>query len=94
MEISVTNLDIISFLLVRGFDVDRLEVNGRTIAFVFSDPQNTARLAISEYYKDSPVPAKSFVAAMKQARDMMFQTKRQSFSTTGLENDTYAPADR
>jgi hypothetical protein len=94
MEISVTNLDIISFLLVRGYDVDRLEVNGKTIAFIFSDPRNTAKLAISEFYKDGLVPAKTFVAAIKQARDMMFEQKRQS-SFRGKENDTtYQPAGR
>ena len=69
-------------------------MNGRLVFVIFSDPLNTAKLAISEYYKDCPVPAKSFVSAMKQAKDMIFDQKRQMFSKTGQDNDTNKPTGR
>ncbi len=93
-EISVSNIDICGFLIARGFEVSRLEQNGRLIFVIFSDPLNKAKLAISEYYKDVPVPAKTFVSAMKQAKDMIFEQKRQMFSKTGQDDEAYKPTNR
>jgi hypothetical protein len=94
-EVSVSNIDICGFLISRGFEVSRIEQNGRLVFLIFYDPLNKARLAISEYHKDFPIPAKSFASAMKQAKDMIFEQKRQMFSTTGQDNnDSHKPAAR
>ena len=85
-EISVSNLDVISFLLVRGYTVDRTEQSGRIVYFIFADPQHTARLAISEYHRDYKVSAKALFAALKQAKDELFQIKRE-LSNGENEND-------
>lgn len=91
-EISVSNLDVISFLLVRGYTVDRTEQSGRIVYFIFSDPQNSAKLTISEYHRDYKVSAKALFAALKQAKDEIFQTKRE-LSNGEHENDpAYKPA--
>lgn len=85
-EISVSNINLASFLLIRGFQLDRLDQNGPTVIFVFSDPQGIGKQTISEYYTDPPVPVKSFVDAMRQCRDRMFEIKRLS-QGQGIENE-------
>ena len=93
-QVSVSNLNLASFLLVRGFSLDHLDQNGPTVIFVFSDPEGIGKQVLAEYYKDPVVPVKSFVAAMKQCRDMMFEIKRE-LQYRGLENaKTYKPAGR
>ena len=93
-EISVSNLDLIAYLMLRGFSVDRTEQSGRVIYFVFRDPENKVKLEIAEYYRDGLVPARAFNAALKQAKDMMFQLKRE-ISQTGNENEhAYKPSNR
>jgi hypothetical protein len=94
-EIAISNLDLAAFLLVRGFTIDRLDQNGKTIIFVFADPENIGTKVIAEYYKNTPVPVKSYNAALRECRDMMFDLKRQTSNTgNGSQNETYNPADR
>ena len=94
-EIGISNLDLAAFLLVRGFTIDRLDQNGKTIIFVFSDPQSIGTRVIAEYYKNAPVPVKSYNAALRECRDMMFDLKRQtSNSGNGNPNETHRPTSR
>jgi hypothetical protein len=94
-EIAISNLDLAAFLLVRGFMIDRLDQNGKTIVFIFNDPKNIGKQIIAEYYKNALVPVKSFNAALRECRDLMFDLKRQTSNTgNGNQNETYSPADR
>jgi hypothetical protein len=86
-EISVNNLDVIGYLLCRGFTATRLEQSGKIVFFIFADPENTAKLEISKYHKGAMVPARDFVAAMREAKDLMFTLKRQNSSEGRHEND-------
>jgi hypothetical protein len=77
-EISISNLDIAAFLVIRGFVIDRLEQNGPTIIFVFSDPDSMGKRVIAEFYRDPTVPIHSFTTALRLCRDRMWELKRQS----------------
>ncbi len=90
-EISISNLNIAAFLLVRGFTLDRVRQSGPTVLFVFSDLQGIGQQTISEFYKDPAVGVKSYVAALRQCRDMLFEIKRQS-QFPGHENETHTQA--
>jgi hypothetical protein len=87
-EVKVTHIDLAAFLKVRGFLVDRVEVNGKTVTLVFSDPEDTAKRVISEYYKNGLVPVKDFVNAMREIKDQMFETKRQLSHKGNMEHET------
>ena len=93
-EIAISNLDLAAFLLVRGFTIDRLDQNGKTIIFIFSDPQNTGKQVIAEYYKNAPVPVKGYNAALRECRDLMFDLKRQTSPIGNGNHETHRPANR
>jgi hypothetical protein len=86
-EVKVTHIDLAAFLQVKGFLVDRVEVNGKTVTLVFSDPENTAKRVISQFYKNDLVPVKDFINATRGIKDQMFETKRQISNKGNMENE-------
>src|ERR1700730_19363085 len=86
-ELSISNLDIAAFLVTRGFTIDRLELNGVTVIFVFPDPEGTGKQVLAEFYRDVTVPIHSFTTALRLCRDRMWQMKRQKQNQGYTQNE-------
>ncbi len=73
-----TRLDVAAFLLVRGFQIARVEFEGNTATFVFEDPERRADVTLREFYNSGQVAAAEYADAQKRTRDLMWEAKRRS----------------
>jgi len=73
-----TRLDVAAFLIVRGFQIARVDLDGATATFIFDDPQQRAEATIREFYNGSQVAASEYSAAQKRTRDLMWEAKRRA----------------
>ena len=73
-----TSLDVAAFLLVRGFQIARVDLVGRTATFTFNDPEQRAETVTHEFYNGGQVAANEYAAAQKQTRDLMWEAKRRA----------------
>jgi hypothetical protein len=63
-------------LLVRGFEISDVKLNGSTAAFAFKDPNLNGDAAIKDFYNSAQVPANEYADAQKRVRDLMWELKR------------------
>jgi hypothetical protein len=73
-----TRLDVAAFLIVRGFQIARVDIDGATATFVFDDPKGEADSVTREFYNGSQVAASEYAAAQKRTRDLMWEARRAS----------------
>jgi hypothetical protein len=73
-----TNLDVSAFLIVRGFQIARVDLNGAIATFVFDDPDRRADSVIREFHNGGEVAASAYSAALKRTRDLMWEVRRSS----------------
>jgi len=73
-----TRLDVAAFLIVRGFQIARVDLDGATATFVFDDPGRKGEAAVREFYNGGQVTASEYAAAQKRTRDLMWEAKRAS----------------
>ena len=71
-----TRLDVAAYLLVRGFEISDVKLEGPTATFAFKDPKLTGDAAIRDFYNSAQVPANEFADAQKRVRDLMWEAKR------------------
>jgi hypothetical protein len=71
-----TRLDVAAFLLVLGFQIARVDLEGVTAAFTFNDPDKRADSAMREFYNGGQVAASEYPGAQKRVRDLMWEAKR------------------
>lgn len=75
-QFSTTRLDVAAFLLVRGFAVTEVNLDGSTASFAFEDPKRSADSAAKDFYNGGQVPANEYADAQKRVRDLMWEAKR------------------
>jgi Domain of unknown function (DUF5659) len=75
-----SRLDIASYLLVCGFEITDVKLNGPTATFAFKDPNLTGDAAIKNFYNGAQVPANEYADAQKRVRDLMWEAKRRAGS--------------
>jgi len=73
-----TRLDVAAFLIVRGFQIARLNLDGATATFVFEDPDQRAEAAMREFYNGGQVSASAYATEQKRVRDLMWEAKRRA----------------
>jgi Domain of unknown function (DUF5659) len=73
-----SNLDVAAFLIVRGFQIARVDLNGAMATFVFDDPDRRADSVIREFHNGGQVAASAYAAALKRTRDLMWEARRAS----------------
>jgi len=73
-----TRLDVAAFLIVRGFQIARVDFEGNTAVFIFDDPQQRAEVTMREFYNGGQVAASEYAAAQKRTRDLMWEAKRRA----------------
>jgi Domain of unknown function (DUF5659) len=73
---TTTRLDVAAYLLVRGFDISDVTLNGSTATFAFKDPKLNGDSAIKDFYNSAQVPANEYADAQKRVRDLMWEAKR------------------
>jgi hypothetical protein len=78
-QFSTTRLDVAAFLLVRGFAISQVKLDGPTASFAFGDPKRTADAAVRDFYNGAQVPANEYADAQKRVRDLMWEAKRRRF---------------
>lgn len=78
-QFSTTRLDVAAFLLVRGFAVTEVNLDGSTASFAFEDPRRSADSAVKDFYNGAQVSAKEYADAQKRVRDLMWEAKRRQF---------------
>jgi Domain of unknown function (DUF5659) len=71
-----TRLDVAAFLLVRQFQIARVEFAANAATFVFEDPEQRADATIREFYNGGQVSASEYADAQKRTRDLMWEAKR------------------
>lgn len=71
-----TRLDVAAFLLVRQFQIARVEFEANAATFVFEDPERRADATIREFYNGGQVVASEYAGAQKRTRDLMWEAKR------------------
>jgi len=69
-------LDVAAYLLVRGFEISDVKVDGSTAKFAFKDPDLTGDAAVRDFYNSAQVPANEFADAQRRVRDLMWEAKR------------------
>ena len=72
-----TRLDVAAFLIVRGFQIARVDLDGATAIFIFNDSEQRAEATMREFYNGGLVSASEYAAAQKRTRDLMWEAKRQ-----------------
>jgi Domain of unknown function (DUF5659) len=72
-----TRLDVAAYLLVRGFEISDVKLNGPTATFAFQDPALSGDAAIKDFYNGAQAPANEYADAQKRVRDLMWEAKRQ-----------------
>ena len=73
-----TRLDVAAFLLVRGFQIARVDFEGNTATFTFDDPEERADSVTREFYNSGQVAASEYAAAQKRTRDLLWEAKRRA----------------
>jgi hypothetical protein len=71
-----TRLDVAAFLIVRGFQIARVDFEGAIVTFVFHDPNGRADSVVREFYNNGQVAAAEYAAAQKRTRDLLWEAKR------------------
>lgn len=71
-----TRLDVAAFLLVRGFQIARVEFGGNTGTFIFEDPEKRAEPTTREFYNGGTCAASEYADAQKRTRDLLWEAKR------------------
>jgi hypothetical protein len=79
-----TRLDVAAFLLVRGFQIARVDLAGGTATFIFNDPEQRAESVMREFYNGGEVAASAYAAASKRTRDLLWEEKRRLGSLNSL----------
>ncbi len=75
-ETRTTRLDVAAFLLVRGFEISDVKLDGSTATFAFKDPKLNGDAAVRDFYNGAQVPANEYADAQKRVRDLMWEAKR------------------
>ena len=75
-RICTTRLDVAAYLLVRGFEISDVKLEGPTATFAFKDPETNGDTAIRDFYNGAQVPANEYADAQKRTRDLMWEAKR------------------
>jgi hypothetical protein len=75
-ETSTTRLDVAAYLLVRGFEISNVKLDGPTATFAFKDPNLNGDTAVKDFYNGAQVPANEYADAQKRVRDLMWEAKR------------------
>jgi hypothetical protein len=75
-ETRTTRLDVAAFLLVRGFEISDVKLDGSTATFAFKDPNLSGDAAVKDFYNGAEVPANEYADAQKRVRDLMWEAKR------------------
>lgn len=75
-QFSTTRLDVAAFLLVRGFAISEVNLDGSTATFAFGDPKRIADATAKDFYNGAQVPANEYADAQKRVRDLMWEAKR------------------
>jgi hypothetical protein len=75
-QVSTTRLDVAAYLLVRGFEISDVKLEGSTATFAFKDPGQKGDAAIRDFYNGAQVPANEFADCQKRTRDLMWEAKR------------------
>lgn len=71
-----TRLDVAAFLLVRGFQIALVDLDGGTATFTFTDPERRADSVMREFYNGAQVAASEYAGAQKRVRDLLWEEKR------------------
>lgn len=61
-----------SFLLAKGKLIERIEREGKTCWFIFSDSQECQELVNDFWFKNSLIPAKSYYEAIQTLKNRIF----------------------
>ena len=75
-QVRTTRLDVAAYLLVRGFEISDVRLDGPTATFAFENPDLNGDTAIKDFYNGAQVPANEFADAQKRVRDLMWEAKR------------------
>jgi hypothetical protein len=75
-EFSTTHLDVAAFLLVRGFGISQVKMDGPKATFAFGDPKQNADVVVRDFYNGAQVAANEYADAQKRVRDLMWEAKR------------------
>jgi uncharacterized protein DUF5659 len=75
-ETRTTRLDVAAFLLVRGFEISDVNLDGSTATFAFKDSNLNGDAAVKDFYNGAQVPANEYADAQKRVRDLMWEAKR------------------
>jgi hypothetical protein len=75
-ETSTTRLDIAAYLMVRGFEISNVKLDGPTATFAFKDPNLNGDAVVKDFYNGAQVPANEYADAQKRVRDLMWEAKR------------------
>jgi hypothetical protein len=69
-----TRLDVAAFLLVRAFEIARVELENNTAAFIRQQGDSVMR----EFYNGGQVSASEYADAQKRVRDLMWEARRRT----------------
>jgi len=75
-QVRTTRLDVAAYLLVRGFEISDVKLEGPTATFAFKDPDLHGDAAVRDFYNSAQVPANEYADAQKRVRDLMWEAKR------------------
>jgi hypothetical protein len=73
-----SNLEVAAFLIVRNFQIARVDLNGSIATFIFDDPDRRADAVTREFHNGGQVAASGYSAALKRTRDLMWEARRAS----------------
>jgi len=77
-QVRTTRLDVAAFLIIRGFQIARVDFEGAIASFVFHDPSGRADSVVCEFYNGGQVAAAEYAAAEKRTRDLLWEAKRRT----------------
>jgi fructose 1,6-bisphosphatase len=75
-QVCTTRLDVAAYLLVRGFEISDVKLEGPTATFAFKDPDLDGDAAIRDFYNSAQVPANEYADSQKRVRDLLWESKR------------------